>query len=488
MSHTARSREGQGLILLAACLALACKEIPTSLLVTVSNQDPGGRPDAVEVQVFDLLGLAFDRQELTVAPDEGARSALGEALGTIVVYPPRPEASPMRLHATGKRAGQAVSEGVLIAALRRGEQNRVTLPLRAGLLPDGDGDGVPAEIDDCPRAANPLQEDSDGDGLGDGCDTTAGPSEAGAPLTLQPNGTSCLAGAECESGFCVDGVCCDGECAGTCRSCALGGSVGRCSLVPAGQDPREVCPAEAKNTCGSDGACDGQGGCRMHATGSVCAAARCGSATELVLAATCDGKGACVPGQVQSCAPYACAGAACRTICEGDGDCMPGKPCVLGSCGLKPLGAACGVGPECDSGHCESGVCCAVPSCSGPCMACNVAGSAGSCLPVPTGAAAVGAGCAVEPPASCGSSGACDGRGSCQKHPAGTACGSSSCVDGSATPAPACDGQGTCVSAPPVSCGAYACKGDACGTRCQRDAQCATGYTCLGNTCRLRRP
>ncbi|PIN89754.1 hypothetical protein COU60_02915 [Candidatus Pacearchaeota archaeon CG10_big_fil_rev_8_21_14_0_10_34_76] len=35
---------------------------------------------------------------------------------------------------------------------------------------DGDSDGVPDEIDNCPNTSNPDQRDSDGDGVGDACD------------------------------------------------------------------------------------------------------------------------------------------------------------------------------------------------------------------------------------------------------------------------------------------------------------------------------
>lgn len=36
--------------------------------------------------------------------------------------------------------------------------------------PGPDGDFVPTEVDNCPNAFNPVQEDSDGDGVGDACD------------------------------------------------------------------------------------------------------------------------------------------------------------------------------------------------------------------------------------------------------------------------------------------------------------------------------
>jgi len=141
-------------------------------------------------------------------------------------------------------------------------------------------------------------------------------------------GAVCATQADCPSGVCVDNRCCLEDCVGDCRACNLPGREGRCTPFAAQTDPDGDCAAQPQETCGTSGACDGQGACAFWAAGLTCAPARC-EGSQLVGPSMCDGEGACTPGATTECRPGRCAGLACLSDCQSHADCAP-----TGFCGL----------------------------------------------------------------------------------------------------------------------------------------------------------
>lgn len=143
----------------------------------------------------------------------------------------------------------------------------------------------------------------------------------------------------------------------------------------------------------------------------------------------------------------------------------------------KPRGSSCSAGAECESGFCADGLCCD-GACDGSCVACDLAGSAGTCLPVPAGA---------DPAKECAGSGACsgscDGKGACSfAASAGKPCAGPVCSAAMLTSS-SCDAKGACVAAT-ASCGGYACVGGtACRTSCSSSADCTSGFACIAGKC-----
>ena len=324
---------------------------------------------------------------------------------------------------------------------------------------------------------------------GDGCradcasdaDCVGGAACVNGSCGPKPPGAACAAGSDCASAICAQGVCCTSACSGTCRSCAIAGSEGRCIDVPAGTDPLSQCADDGAASCGKDGTCDGAGVCHKYAQGTVCAAGSCTGSTRR-LSSTCDGAGTCIAGSSLPCAPFTCgSNDDCRTTCSGDAQCVSPATCVNGSCGRFPIGAACGQGADCDSGFCAQGICCA-SDCTTTCKSCALAGSLGSCVPVPAGADPLNQ-CQDTGANGCDTDGACDGNGACRKYAGSTVCAAASCNGNDLTQASTCNGAGTCSSATVVHCSPYACTNGACGSSCGGAAGCAPGFYCQGTTC-----
>jgi hypothetical protein len=175
------------------------------------------------------------------------------------------------------------------------------------------------------------------------------------PPPLGKPGTPCTAGSACLSGACVDEVCCDRACTDRCQACRndlTGAPSGQCTATLAGRDPRDQCAEAPLASCGNDGQCDGQGGCRLRAAGVNCAAASCGN-NSYVGPAICDGAGACQTPAPQGCGLFACSDSGCRNPCQVDDHCAREAYCDAGVCKeKKDRLAPCKDGRECKTGKC----------------------------------------------------------------------------------------------------------------------------------------
>src|SRR5262249_51751798 len=157
---------------------------------------------------------------------------------------------------------------------------------------------------------------------------------------------------------CVEGVCCDGACTGACKSCALPSTMGHCTPLATGSvDSKAVCTDQGATTCGTNGRCDGSGGCQKYKGGTVCAT-ESGRGKVYTPASTCSATGQCTPPDSLPCAPYTCNGNTCFNACATDNNCVTPNVCNGNSCGKKMRGASCSNANECGSGFCAQGVCC----------------------------------------------------------------------------------------------------------------------------------
>jgi hypothetical protein len=299
------------------------------------------------------------------------------------------------------------------------------------------------------------------------------------------NGSTCTTAADCASSFCVDGVCCNEACGGACRSCALASAKGTCTPIAANTvDNRKVCKDQGVGTCGTNGRCDGAGGCAKYATGSVCAGEKC-AANVYTGPSTCNSTGQCVAPTSRACLPFACNGTKCFDACTTSANCVSPNVCNGNSCGKKLAGAPCSAATECATGVCAQGFCCAT-TCNAACKSCGLAGTEGTCTNVPTGALDPKAMCVDQGAASCGTNGRC-AAGACQKYAANTKCADPTCPAGTTTftGQSTCDGAGKCVTPGATSCFPYACGVGACNATCTVNMMCANNATCINGSCGL---
>jgi hypothetical protein len=406
----------------------------------------------------------------------------------------------LRPEQAGAPLGSPQSVSVYLPDALAGEMVTCTVAAHAGGLVTGTGSGkatlilhqlVRLSVELIAGAGDGAAPD-DGPTDGPEADASAdGTPDAPAPPTDGPktNGQPCAAGGECESTLCVDGVCCASACAADCESCNQAGRPGTCAPDPAGTKSK-LCATQPTSSCGFDGMCDGNGGCRRYPMGVLCKAEVC-QGSVYVPSAACDGQGTCVMPPNVDCTPYVCdstgTAPACRTTCRvGGADCKAPAVCAADSCGTKPKqpdGAGCVDNADCTSTHCVDGVCCA-SACTASCTSCNQTGKEGMCLPVPAGKADPRKVCTDQGATMCQKNGLCDGKGACQLYPDTTVCGAASCNSRFVRPAKHCDGKGACASVADVDCQPYRCDpmATACFKSCTDNSQCAAAPKKTCNT------
>src|SRR5262249_29094163 len=146
-----------------------------------------------------------------------------------------------------------------------------------------------------------------------------------------------------------------------CDGADTGQPDGTCAPVRAGADPREDCSTEPPSSCGRDGTCDGNGGCRRYDPGTECGSGSCSGST-FTPAKTCTAMGPCQATQeAMSCGAAACTTSGCRSSCSVDADCGANGYCTSDTKTCAPkktLGGGCVAGNECVLGACIDGVCC----------------------------------------------------------------------------------------------------------------------------------
>ena len=306
----------------------------------------------------------------------------------------------------------------------------------------------------------------------------------------QPGGT-CTKGTDCASGFCADGVCCNQACAGACQSCALTASRGTCTPVPANNvDNHAICKDQGATSCGTNGRCDGAGGCAKYAVNTVCGAEKCAN-NIYTGPPTCNTTGQCVAPATRVCTPFACNGTKCADSCTpatSTTACVAPNVCNNNSCGKKLPGAPCSAAAECASNFCAQGYCC-ITSCTASCKSCGLKGTEGTCTNVPTGTTDPKAMCLDQGAPSCGTNGKCV-AGACQNYGAGTKCKDPACgSNGTTSTAQSnCDGAGHCATPTPTPCFPYTCGATSglCNGSCNGTTPCGANATCTAGSCGLQ--
>ncbi len=226
-------------------------------------------PDEIRTFVYDDTGVLWSDVRIPAEGPLVPESAT--LLGTILIQPGT-TVGDLRIDLHGLLGGTLVDEGTLRIPPASVAGGTFDVTLAAALPGDGDGDGVPDPIDDCPTVPDPKQagcstdggaadgaighRDAAADGPRDASPLRpdagrmdagrmdAGRMDAGRDVSPKAKGVVCGAAGECASGFCKDHVCCNSACTDPCNSCATG----TCTAVKnAADNPECIAPMSCNN-------------------------------------------------------------------------------------------------------------------------------------------------------------------------------------------------------------------------------------------------
>jgi hypothetical protein len=358
---------GRFALALALVLAAGCRnatEQPAagSLLLDVRLAPGAQMPDELRLSAYDDGGPVWQGARF---PSSGAIVPLSATdLGTILLQPGATSGA-LRIDLRGLLGGALLDEVTLTIPAASISGGTFEMALSASLPPDGDGDGVPDPIDDCPSVPDPRQTGCSPDGGADG--------PGGSPGAGGGGGTGGSVGGS-------------GGGAGTAGSGGTGGSAGTGGNGGAGG---------RAGTGGNAGA-----GGRAGTGGNAGAGGRAGTGGS---AGTGGGAGA---GGNPGTGGGAGAGGNAGTGGSAGAGGRAGMGGSAGATGNKGNGAGCGAPNECASGFCKDGVCCN-SSCDSACQSC----STGKCNSVKSG----------EDVPECVAPMTCNGAGRCVAAAAGTA-------------------------------------------------------------------
>jgi hypothetical protein len=146
----------RSLLIVAGTLAVASGgcSAPTAIALDVTLASGDAAPAVLTVAVYDShKALTRDHAVPAVVP------------GRLVLTNLPAVSAPLRIALDGD--GGKLEAGVAVTL----EPNQTVhaVAVLSSATPDGDGDGVPDDIDNCPTVANPDQADADGGTFGDAC-------------------------------------------------------------------------------------------------------------------------------------------------------------------------------------------------------------------------------------------------------------------------------------------------------------------------------